>query len=225
VTAGEGAGLGAGRGGGPSPVEPFDDLERWASEARAREAAEARVRARWLRTQAEEGATLRGVLVDLAERAVEVSVRTSAGRVHAGPILAVGRDFVAVRTPAARLTLVALAAVASVHVPPLVGGGGGDAGEDEPGEAGREGAGGRGGGDGDDEGDEGAGGEYRAVPLADVLAQAAGERPRVAVEAGAQRLVGDLRTVGTDMLTVRVAAGLAHVALQSVLEISFFDSG
>src|SRR3954449_10120436 len=44
------------------------DLERWAADARAREAADARVRERWLRAQAAEEASLAGVLLALAER-------------------------------------------------------------------------------------------------------------------------------------------------------------
>src|SRR5215213_6343157 len=44
------------------------DLERWAADARAREAADARVRERWLRAQAAEDASLAGVFLALAER-------------------------------------------------------------------------------------------------------------------------------------------------------------
>ena len=74
----------------------LDDLERWAAEARAREAADARVRERWLRTQAEEGGRLGLVLAGLAERRADVLLTTVAGRAIAGRLLAVGQDFVAI---------------------------------------------------------------------------------------------------------------------------------
>nr|MBA3268429.1 hypothetical protein [Acidimicrobiia bacterium] len=58
----------------------FDDVERWAAEARARDAADARLRERGLRRQAEDEAVFVGLLVDLAERGVGVLVTTSGGR-------------------------------------------------------------------------------------------------------------------------------------------------
>ena len=58
------------------------DVERWAAEVRARDAADARVRERWLRRSAEEEAELAGVLLDLAERGVTAVVTTSSGRRH-----------------------------------------------------------------------------------------------------------------------------------------------
>jgi hypothetical protein len=85
-------------------------LERWAAEARVEDAARQRISERWLRQQAEEGASLLGVLSDLAERGTAVAVRTRAGRQHRGAVLAVGEDFVAVGG-----TLVALAAISSIR--------------------------------------------------------------------------------------------------------------
>ena len=63
--------------------------------------------------------------------------------------------------------------------------------------------------------------------LVDVLAQAAGQRPRVSVQAGATAVVGDLQAVGRDVLTVRAdgGAGAVYVALASVSEVSFLASG
>src|SRR5205085_11734127 len=81
-------------------AEGLDDLERWAAEARAREAAEARVRERWLRTQAEEGGRLGLVLAGLAERRADVLVTTIAGRAIGGRLVAVGQDFLALATGA-----------------------------------------------------------------------------------------------------------------------------
>ena len=176
------------------------DLERWAADARAREMADARVRERWLRAQAEEESTLAGVLLALAERRETVLLTTVAGRRHRGRVSGVGKDFAALETPAGPTTLVTLAAVGDVRVV-------------------RDGL--RAG-----PAATGAGGEL-GVGLADVLAQAAGQRPRVSAQAGAAAVVGDLRAVGTDVLTIRADgdAGVVYVAVASLSEISFLASG
>lgn len=176
------------------------DLERWAADARARDVADARVRERWLRAQAEEESSLAGVLLALAERRETVLLTTVSGRRHRGVVAGVGRDFAAVEVPAGPTTLVALAAVGDVRVV-------------------RDGAGVR-------PAATGAGGSL-GVGLIDVLAQAAGQRPRVSVQAGAAAVVGDLRSVGTDVLTLRAdgGAGVVYVALASLSEISFLASG
>ncbi|HJV09258.1 MAG TPA: hypothetical protein VJ653_06235 [Acidimicrobiales bacterium] len=176
------------------------DLERWAADARAREMADARVRERWLRAQAEEESSLAGVLLALAERRETVLLTTVAGRRYRGAVLGVGKDFAAVETPAGPTTLIALAVVGDVRVV-------------------REGPG-RG------PAATGAGGEL-GVRLVDVLAQAAGQRPRVSVQAGAAAVVGDLRAVGSDVLTIRADgdAGVVYVGLGSLSEVSFLASG
>ena len=183
-------------------IGDFEGLERWAADARAREAAEARVRERWLRSQAEEGASLAGILLALAERRETVVLETLAGGRHRATVTGVGLDFVALEGPAGGRILVALAAVADVRVV-----------EDEarrsaPPATGREEA-------------------ALGVRLADVLAQAAGQRPRLSVRAGAATVVGDLRAVGDDVLTLRTegAAGLVYVSLASTSDISFLASG
>lgn len=191
---------------------PLDDLERWAADARARDAAEARARERWLRTQAEEEATLAGLLRHAAEGRVSVSVQTAAGRTYAGRIRSVGRDFVALRTPSAPITFVTISAVVllvpeardgSRPVPPAASGSGSERDRSED-----------------------------ALALVDMLAQAVGHRPRVSIDTGAQIVVGDLRTVGADVITVATnpagpasAPALAVVPLQSLSAISFLDSG
>ncbi len=187
------------------------DVERWAAEARARDAADARARERWLRRSAEEEAEFAGVLLDLAERDVIAVITTSSGRRHPGRVAALGADFVAVRTDWNRTTLVALGAVASVQVNGL---GPATAGRDrqpqlrsgtQPGE-----------------------GRSVAVSMADVLAHAAGRRPRVHVHCDAATLAGELRSVGTDVVTLRTdgdPSGQAYVSLASVSEISLLDSG
>ncbi len=183
----------------------LDDLERWAAGARAQEAAEARVRERWLRQAAEDEASFAGLLVDLAEDGRPVSVTTVGGRRHHGPIVAVGADFVAVAGPENRLVLLRLAAVAEVR--PGTG--------KRRAQAAAAAA-------------TGSGRQSRDVAMAEVLAQAAATRPRVAVVLGAVTVVGELRAVGTDVLTVRTdgePGGLSYVTLASVSEVSLFDSG
>ena len=181
------------------------ELERWAADARAREAAGARSRERWLRAQAEEEATLAGVLTRLAERGDTVVVTTVAGRRHRGAVSGVGTDFVALAGPAGTTTLVTLAGLVAARV--VDDGVGPRPWAPATGEGGPDGA--------------------LGVRLADVLAQAAGQRPRVAVQAGAAAIVGDLRSVGADVVTVRPdgGAGLTYVGLASVSEISFLASG
>ena len=176
------------------------DLERWAADARARDAADARVRERWLRSQAEEEACLAGVLLALAERRAAVVLGTTAGRRLHGVLTGVGVDFAAVTSSGGTITLVALEAVADVRVV-----------EDRPRStaAATTATGALG------------------VRLADVLAQAAGQRPRISLYAGATSVVGDLRAVGSDVLTVRTdgAAGVVYVGLGSMSEVSFLASG
>ena len=180
-------------------MDGVEGLERWAADARAREAADARVRERWLRAQAEEEASLAGVLLALAERRATVVASTVAGRRHRGVVTGVGVDFAALRAGAGTAILVVLAAVAEVRV--------------VEGESKRPTTG-------------GGGGQELGVRLADVLAQAAGQRPRVAVQTGAASVVGDLRAVGSDVLTLRTdAADLVYVGLPSVSDISFLASG
>jgi len=186
--------------------DPLDDLEAWAAEARAREAAESRVRERWLRTQAEEGASFAATLAGLVERGEPVTVMTAAGRPVAGRLTAVGADFVGLRLPGGRRTLIALGAVAWVQAAP---------GARPAPDAGL----------GDREEDEDA---APGASLIDVLAQAAASRPRVMIQTGAAAVGGDLRAVGLDMLSVETAGtppSLAYVPVGAVYEISFFASG
>ncbi|HEX3620873.1 MAG TPA: hypothetical protein VHT97_01000 [Acidimicrobiales bacterium] len=184
----------------------LDGLERWAADARAREAAGARVRERWLRAQAADAASVAGLLLALAERRETVLVTTTAGPAHRGAATGVGLDFVALETPSGTTTLVTLASVAWVRVVEAA---------RRPGVAAV--------GDAGDEQDRAALG----VRLGDVLSQAAGQRPRVSVLCGTASIVGDLRAVGDDVVTIRAdgAAGLAYVSLASLSAVSFLASG
>jgi hypothetical protein len=190
----------------------FDGLERWAAEARAREAAAARSRERWLRTQAEEGARLQQVLIGLAERRAEAVVTTTAGHQVTGQVRAVGQDFVALVNGPGRMTLVPLPALAWVR--PVR----------EP----KRRAGMALGPDPDDTAypDELVGGHSAA--LVDVLSHAAATRPRLALHALGASLAGELRAVGVDVLVIETAGeppGLAYVRLQSLSDISLLTSG
>ncbi|MGI8683855.1 MAG: hypothetical protein ACR2MO_01925 [Acidimicrobiales bacterium] len=182
------------------------DLEQWAADARAREAADARVRERWLRAQAAEESTLAGVLLALAERRATVAIATVAGRRHRGVVTGVGEDFVAIRGPAGAVTLMALSRLADVRVADRGTRPGSHAGAtttgDRPGLA-------------------------LGVRLGEVLAQAAGGRPRILVQTGTASVVGDLRAVGLDVLTVQTDgdAGPVYVPLASLSEVSFLASG
>jgi hypothetical protein len=194
-----------GPGGGTAWWSPAD-VERWAAEARVRDAADARLRERWLRRQAEEEATLGGLLLDLAERVAVVVVSTTGGRRHRGRLEAVGADFLALRTAGDRLTLVARAAVASLRP------------------AGGEAMGLR--AAADDRVDDPS--TSVAVTLADVLAHEVEHRPRVHVHAGATSVAGELRSVGADVMTLYADGdppGPAYVNLPSVSEISLLGSG
>jgi hypothetical protein len=92
-------------------------LHRWAAEARVDEAARRRAREWWLRRQAEEGATLAGVLVDLLEAGTGVTLHTCSGRGYRGRVRALGADFVAVGAPVG-VVMVALDAVTSLRTHP-----------------------------------------------------------------------------------------------------------
>ncbi|MDP9388949.1 MAG: hypothetical protein M3Q48_13805, partial [Actinomycetota bacterium] len=94
------------------------DLARWTADARSQDAARARSRERWLRQQAEEDARFAGVVLDLAESATAVVVRTTSGRTRQGRIAAVARDFCVLRSDGGTATLLAFAAVAAVRPEP-----------------------------------------------------------------------------------------------------------
>jgi hypothetical protein len=191
------------------------DLGRWAADARAAEAADARSRERWLRHQAAEEATLPGIALDLAERADAVVLKTTAGRAHRGRLVAVARDVWVLRSDSsdgtagpvgmAGSTFVATDSIATLRTQP------GGSGKPTPEAAGA-----------------------RPVPLAssmaEMLTDLAVEQPRVrvVVEGEPEAMVGQLRSVGVDVATLRVA-GLppttVYVRLGSVSELSVLGSG
>jgi hypothetical protein len=185
---------GAGKGGS----DP-DRFERWLAELRVDDDAKARVRRHWLRTAAEEDASLAGVLLDLAERHVPVGLLTAAGRRHHGEVAVVGADFVALRTGRERHVLMPFGTLVSVRpaadaTAPV--------GDREPGSA---------------------------LELVDVLIGLAAERLDAAfLLASGDRLTGQVRSVGQDLLVVRTegsAAPTVYVALDAVVEVALDGPG
>jgi hypothetical protein len=93
-------------------------LGRLTDETRGDEAARARSREHWLRRQADEEASLGGVLVDLAERGDRVVLSTVTGRRHRGWLVAVGDDFCVVRAESGAEVLVSHRGLATVRAEP-----------------------------------------------------------------------------------------------------------
>ena len=106
--------------------DPFAaELNRWAAERRAEDAATSRSRERWLRQQAEEGATWLGVLLDLAERRQAVVVDLRSGATVSGELVGVGEDVcfltgLARRSPTTLVALVHVGAVRAREPAPSV---------------------------------------------------------------------------------------------------------
>jgi hypothetical protein len=83
---------------------------------RIEEAGAARSRRRWLEAAAAEGATLAGVLVDLAERRADVVLGTGGGAVLSGTVVGVGADVVVLDRRTGPLHLIPLREVATLRV-------------------------------------------------------------------------------------------------------------
>ena len=172
----------------------LSDLARWTADTRVEDAARSRVRERWMRQQAEEDARFVGLALDLSEGGTGVIVRTTTGHTLRGRIAAVAIDFCVLRNDGGPPTLLAFSTIATLR--PEQG--------HRAGEASSE----------------------RAAPLsatlAHLLAGLAGERPRVrlVVDGGGEALVGELRSVGADVATMRLDGdgGTVYVRLGSVRE-------
>lgn len=107
------------------PVESvLASLAAWTAEKRADEAAEGRQRERWLRQMVAESATLVGTLIDLAESKARISVALTGGQAVHGQAVAVGQDFVAIRSEGGATLVVALARLKRVWTQSETGGGG-----------------------------------------------------------------------------------------------------
>jgi hypothetical protein len=170
-------------------------LERWVADARSTDAAAARGRERWLRLQADESATFAGVLIDLAERGTPVVVHGRAGRRHRGSIAAVAADFCALRTSGGRDVLLAYAGIGSVRP------------------------------DSRSPGPIGDRIVHAEIGMAEMLSVLAADRPRVLIVtvADAEGVAGELRSVGRDLVTVRLdgaARAAAYVSIAAIAEVS-----
>ncbi len=168
-------------------------LERWAAEARVDEAARARSRESWLRRQAEEESTLTGVLADLRDAGVAVSVHTCTGGRYSGAVRALGADFVALAAATRQDVVVALAALSSVRTRPGVPVVTGDR------------------------------VVATTLHLVDVVAHLASEREQVRiVTVGDESLTGVVRSVGGDVAVVRGVGdppSVSYVPLAAIAEL------
>lgn len=160
------------------------DLEAWVAAASADAGVDTRRRERWLRVQAEEEATVVGVLADLAERGHAIALATRAARRHRGWVRLVGEDFVVVVTEQRSTVLVRLDAIAHVRTTPGT-----------PALAGDRIL-------------------HLEVGWADAVRILAEERPTVlAVPSGGPPCHGELRGVGADVLTLRLEGDGSRVYL------------
>jgi hypothetical protein len=172
------------------------DLARWSADRRADDAARSREGEGWLRRQAEEEARFTGVALDLAEQQDTVTVRTTVGRQHHGRVVAVAEDFLVVHTAGGAPVLLPYAAIAVLR--PSPGATAPDA--------------------------SSARLPLLGTRLVQALAGMAADRPRVAVVVhGGEATSGELRAVGTDVLTVRLDAGATvYVRADAVAEVTVF---
>jgi hypothetical protein len=151
----------------------------------------------------------------MVERGAAVVLRTTSGRTHRAPLVAVARDFWMLGPEASRatsgstgmagVTLVATEAVASLRAQPSEGA--------EPTTE-----------------ESGARLVRLAVSMAQALSDLAAEHPRVriVVLGDPEPTVGELRSVGVDVATLRVAGvepTTVYVRLGSVTELSVLGSG
>lgn len=192
--------------GGDGSLRPVPDefalrLHRLVADAAAGVAARDRAHERVLRETAAMEATLAGVVLDLAEQGTPVVVRTAAGRNHRGRVIGVGTGALALRDEGRPPVLIAMAAVTSVRP------------HTEPRNRPRDVAGGR------------------PAPLdlsmLRLLGGLAEERPRVQVScAGEEPFAGELRSVGVDLVTVRLDGDhgrLAHIPVAAVADVVLLD--
>lgn len=177
------------------------DLAALLDEARSTAAARSRSSRRWLRQQALAEARLSGVLLSAAEQHATVTIRTTSGRTHTGPVDTVGADFCAVRTSADTVVYIRASAITLVQP---------DRGLSAPPAA--------------DERSAAVG-----TTLDEALAADAPEQPDVSFVCQGQRdaVPGRLLAVGADVASVEVdqRRSVAYVALSSVTEVSRRPSG
>jgi hypothetical protein len=167
----------------------------WAAAERVARAAAERSRARSLGDQAARSATWTGILVDLAERAAEVTV-TAGGSTISGRLVCVGRDFLLVDKQNNRPCLVSVTAVDTLAPQPA-----GSSGPATSGRPLRPAAPG------------GSRGPAVDLSMLSALDSLAAERAPVSLRAGTTTLAGDLLAAGVDAVTVAASphGRLVHV--------------
>jgi hypothetical protein len=188
-------------------MDPLElELTRWLAEARVDEAVTSRLQERALRQLAGDEATLLGLCLDLAEGARPVLARTTEGRVHRGVLVAVGADFLALRSSSGDATFLPVGALAWLRPAPGAWSGaavrGGTAAGDRP--------------------------PPLAARLVDVLTGLAADRPRVRLVLAGDPDVwaGRLRACGADVLSVELTtepAVTGWAPLASVTELGLVD--
>jgi hypothetical protein len=170
----------------------LSELARWMGDERVESAARSRARERWLRQQQVEEARFSGIALDLAERGTPVLIRTTAGSHYNGVIVAVGGDFLAIRSKAPQVSLLLMSAVATIR----------------PQKADRPPTGDR--------------PSPMSVSMADTLVVMSADHPRVRLVIGPGDAVsGELVAAGMDVVTVRLDASPpldVYVQLATVLE-------
>ncbi len=175
------------------------EATRWLADARIDEAARARSRQRWLRQQAEEGATFVGLLLTLVEGGADTSIVLTDGSVVDGTMTAVAADHVGLVEADGSATYVALAAIAAIR----------------PAAEGRRAA-------------SDARRSRSERRLWDVVAEAVADRPHVVIRAGGATVTGVLTGAGVDVLSVageRPATPVTYLPSDSVVAVSFRSSG
>ncbi len=170
-------------------------LHQWLSDARTEGSAAARSRERWLHRAAQEGATVVGILLDLAERGAPVAISVAGGRRHHGTVQALGRDFVALRAPSGSEVLLVVSAMVVVRPAPQV--------DVALGERVL----------------------TTDLRLADVLSELAGERARLLVVSGdgSDAVAGEAQAVGRDVMVLQGDGpfrGVAYVPLAAITEVT-----
>lgn len=182
------------------------ELARWLAEGRVEEAVVSRLQERALRQLAAEEATLLGLCLDLAEAGRPILGRTVEGRVHRGVLVAVGADFVAIRSGIGDATFLPVAHLAWLRPAPGAWAGaparsGAAAGDRKP---------------------------PLAARLVDVLTGLAADRPRVRLLLAGDPDVwaGRLWGCGTDVLSVELPGDpkvIGWAPLGQVTEVGLVD--
>ena len=175
-----------------------DRLAALLADAVAAEAARSRSKERMLRQAAAEEATFTGTLLELAESQERVALHLGEGRVHRGQVSAVARDFVVLTGDHERVVAVPTSAITAVRAPRS------------------------------DRDLAGARDAPLAVSLGAFLSGIAPGRPlvQVGVRGDDSLLLGTLRSVGADVVVLRLDSAdrqVAVIPLSAVTDVVLLD--